>query len=609
MVGSFPTPYLDEIFYSIYARYASSTGYSALHVKQELFGIGHSTSVEFPSRLVFFTQQVPWQEVYNVEIIIQLYTLLPLYTPFISEIRLKKIKELMLGENGRLIHTLIGLAAPQQKQLTQFRYCPICYLEDHDKYRESYWHRIHQARNNLVCPIHNVFLEDSLPNEVGKRYFQFRLFDANSYIKPKLPRPLGKSAMDEQLLWISGDITWLLNSTAGAWGPEKIRRGYRSILKEQGLLCQEGRIRNCGILNDAFLTFYSDELFQLLGVTKPVTPHKWFIKCLSNSRRTFQPIQHILIMRFFGISAVEFYQWISGNNTQPLDNQNGEKAYIRIIRSYTSSVDSSRMETIRLLWPDPTVSINEIGRRLNIPHKKVSQLATQMKLRSPRDSHFPYKQIHKPSGSQNPPSEGLKQEKRTEWLQIRKANPNFSITQLKRTYEPLHSWLQRHDREWLQENKPIVINKYGIRKLHAGVGRKVNDWDLVDREVAQLIPEVAKTIIEQPGRPVKATKAEIGMRIGKLALISRNMSRMPLTNQALLESIESRDAYDLRRVSWGVEHYGMADKKPSWAALFKRLKLKGAIDNPRLMEAFDKAMEELTKKEISMNEKKWQDVG
>ena len=41
------------------------------------------------------------------------------------------------------------------------RYCPCCRMEDHNKYGETYWHRIHQFHDIGICPIHGCRLIES----------------------------------------------------------------------------------------------------------------------------------------------------------------------------------------------------------------------------------------------------------------------------------------------------------------------------------------------------------------------------------------------------------------------------------------------------------------
>jgi hypothetical protein len=58
-----------------------------------------------------------------------------------------------------------------------------------------------------------------------------------------------------------------------------------------------------------------------------------------------------------------------------------------------------------------------------------------------------------------------------------------------------------------------------------------------------------------PGRPVQVSARAIGIDTGRPCLVLINDPRLPLTNQALMEVAESREAWAIRRIQWAVDCY------------------------------------------------------
>ncbi len=61
-----------------------------------------------------------------------------------------------------------------------FRFCSICLREDVEQYGEPYWHRVHQVAGVLVCPIHQVWLQNSTVRTQGENRHEFYAADENN---------------------------------------------------------------------------------------------------------------------------------------------------------------------------------------------------------------------------------------------------------------------------------------------------------------------------------------------------------------------------------------------------------------------------------------------
>ena len=109
MIGFFPAPYPDELWYSVICRYHIHSGNScAKHTLRQLYGDNFSA----PSLM-------------------------------------------LCGSVNTLLTQL------PQGFLSAMRYCPVCCQEDLQLYGEPYWHRSHQLPDMRICTKHRCWLVDT----------------------------------------------------------------------------------------------------------------------------------------------------------------------------------------------------------------------------------------------------------------------------------------------------------------------------------------------------------------------------------------------------------------------------------------------------------------
>ena len=160
MLGFFPTPYPDELLYSIIARYHIRSGNISPKITlQELFG---STTIiatpDLPSSLNYLSKQIQHLFPSSVTDLIDRYTLYPFYRPFLPPQRDRLIQKSMRANIGQNIHTRAGIMASAIATPRYFRFCPQCNAGDLDRYGEIYWHRLHQITGVFICPEHSTLL-------------------------------------------------------------------------------------------------------------------------------------------------------------------------------------------------------------------------------------------------------------------------------------------------------------------------------------------------------------------------------------------------------------------------------------------------------------------
>jgi hypothetical protein len=309
VIGFFPTPYPDELLYSICARFNERMRYpnNATTVK-ELFGSKNAAAiVDLPSRLNILVAQLPNGHLHTADRFINDNTLLPFYVPFIPSERLHKSKEDMCRANSNHVRERLGITASSIQVHRQLRFCPSCVAENRERFGEAYWHRIHQVTGVEVCPYHAVFLE--LSNALWKnRRSPGQFTSAERTVQTPPARPLNIADAHHSIhLKIASDVAWLLHQNNLNFGSEVLRARYYNLLLQRGYAYYNGRVRSSKLLKD-FIDFYSIEFLDGLQCPISATAHNWITRLVLkyNSTVVQHPLRHLLLMTFLGCTAKEF---------------------------------------------------------------------------------------------------------------------------------------------------------------------------------------------------------------------------------------------------------------------------------------------------------------
>lgn len=162
MLRFFPTAYLDEVTFGLFARYHKLSGNSTLaDTLLDLFGnkINNGTISNIPGRLSFLHSQLDYDQIYTPEYFLNKHTLFPIYYPFLPASRIEQIiYEAKLG-NASKIPPMLGEISGDIRKNKYAKFCLKCYEEAKIKFGEYYINRIHQFPGNEFCHIHNVPLQ------------------------------------------------------------------------------------------------------------------------------------------------------------------------------------------------------------------------------------------------------------------------------------------------------------------------------------------------------------------------------------------------------------------------------------------------------------------
>jgi Tn7-like transposition protein D/TniQ len=639
MIVFFPDPYPDELLYSVCARYTDIIGYpGSSSANQELFGRrGKVASVDLPMNLGYLVANLPPGHHYTEDQIIDENTLLPFYAPFCPAERISSVRIDMKYSNSSQAHARLGIFSQHTPQWLQF--CPLCVLSDRQKFGEPYWHRLHQVPGVKVCPIHNVFLEQSAAS-VRKERQCWEFISASRAIETTQPRLLQqKETYIQKLIKIACDVAWLLSQRNLAPSEYELRNRYLHLLAKQGFATYKGYIY-FQVFMSAFRDFYTHELLQEIKCDLDLNSyHNWLMRIIRSPLSQAQnPLHHLLIIHFLGYSLSDFFQlpsefYLFGKGPWPCLNAasdhfqkpviqnchikyfNGRKPVATFtcncgfVYSRSGPLESENdkykigriidyghvwLERFTKLWLDSTISIRQIARELGVGYQALKFRAYRLGLPLKRSKlNLELFQSSQLSSADNKSQKLAKPTTsyihRLNFLKAIEQYPSASRTFLQDNFVVPYRWLKANDCEWLDAHLPPA--QHFLK--HKGIAQV--DWSNRDIELEIAVRSSALSLKNSTGRPIWLTKTAITKRIGIRKLVSDNQDKLPLTVKALNELVETQPEYAVRRLWWATNCFQSENICPIKGQLLLRASLKPAtVALPWVKVEIDKALEILS---------------
>lgn len=161
MISFFPSPYPDELWYSVICRYYVHSGNScAKHTMRQLYGDNFSApSLMLCGAINTLLAQLP-QGFLSAKDVVMQHTFFPYYARFFPTQRKRSTYAYAVNGNPAAVHRM-GISQANGNHCSAMRYCPVCYQEDLQLYGEPYWHRSHQLPDMQICTKHRCWLVDT----------------------------------------------------------------------------------------------------------------------------------------------------------------------------------------------------------------------------------------------------------------------------------------------------------------------------------------------------------------------------------------------------------------------------------------------------------------
>jgi Tn7-like transposition protein D/TniQ len=625
MLGFFPTPYPDELLYSIIARYHIRSGNISPKITlQELFGSTTTIATpDLPSSLNYLSKQLQHLFPNSVTDLIDRYTLYPFYRPFLPPQRDRSIQKSMKASIGQNIHTRAGIMASAIATPRYFRFCPECNAEDLDRYGEIYWHRLHQITGVFICPEHFTLLHNSTISFQGLNRHEYYAASSDNCVAAE-PCDTYSDRTKQQLQTLATDIWWLLNRNLAAHSPEYFQQQYRSLLIDREYANSNGRVRRVRLDRD-FRLFYDREMLALLdsSLAENGDVH-WLFDLPCKHRKSFHPIRHLLLIRFLTDSVDRFFStkyqyqpfgkaaWICLNpaanhyrkpvitdlkishcleNKRPLGVFSCECGMI-YCRTGPDESEEDRykigkiiefgelwQQRLRELVEEQKLGLRAIARELRVDARTVKRYVSSLKL----ESHWEKRAVEsiEPIVIESVDRSLVVEQQKEQWIALQQQYPNLTKTELRRLAPAIYTRLYRHDRDWLKENSPAL-------RQPISTNERV-DWVKRDLEVLDRV-KLAVDVMLKAGKPQRLTISGIGKAIGLLALLEQHLDLMPMTGDYLGNVMESIEDFQIRRIRWAM---GELDRRRepmvSWRVM--RLAGLGGNINERVREILEKEVQ------------------
>lgn len=316
MLGYFPTPYDDELLYSVIARYAKHTGMAGNQkaVVREVFSSATATAVpDLPSHLNSLAKNLQLVWPISANTLCSTYTLAPFYLPFLSPQQAINIFRSMQSNSGGNIHTRSGIAANVIKQPESFRYCPKCMTEQLEKYGELYWCRMHQLPGLDFCLHHLCFLEHtSIHFHAREKHLFVAATDVplNNTIRNR------KVNQNESALYLRYEELLCAKQLKG-FGVNRWATFYRGLATKYGLM-KKSRVDHQEI-NKLLKKVWSGTRYETYFRDK--NESYWLLEIFRKHRKSFHPLKHLLVTTALApdLSVKQIFQKVHGYPDQPVE--------------------------------------------------------------------------------------------------------------------------------------------------------------------------------------------------------------------------------------------------------------------------------------------------
>ena len=576
----FPTPYPDEMLYSVLCRYHLRCGSPPEpQTNLDLWGKRHGKLLFLPDGIENFASRIPEPAKLTTDRFIAENTVYPWLKPFLSHERGELLVTAMTHGNLK-IYNITGLARTHSFALPYLRYCPQCAAEDIAEFAETYWHRAHQLPDITVCPKHHTILIESqyYTSEIKHNFFGA----SPALATGAQPSPAGVSDKHSD---IADDAAWLLRNGTGLDGLERTKELYDGWLRSKGYRYRNGKTRSKTLGSD-IAGYYGRDVLESLGAYNSGVC-VWVKHLLWTKETNCRPILHILLMRFLAGSAETFFtgRYEPREQYQPYGappypcrnavcehylqdvigsveiTKNDKGAYRAAFacphcgftyrrkkplpkeEQYSGQIDVADYgwlwhETLKnmLLARTP---LRRIGMALKCDTRTVVKLGIEMGFFAP--DQFPKFRPYLAHPKEKPSFEEQRGHYRKRWLDAIAENPAITRNELRLLDSKADQWLHLHDADWLVANSPQSKGKSP-------------KWADSDVEFAERIESAAKCIRDFPGKPKRISVMSLGKSSGipKLyrVLASR---RLPKTQAAVSTHSETLEQWQHRKIRWAIK--------------------------------------------------------
>lgn len=209
------------------------------------------------------TRKIPMENV------VLFHTMFPC-ARFVPQARKSAALQSMAAQEGDA-HNLLPIS--KSKEPRYLKYCPVCALEDRDRYGEAFWRRTALLKKMDVCAVHKCRLKNTNIEITGKQ--SARPYIAEVEIKNMEPEFI-KDGLELQFVQY---MTEVFQRPIDMQNTVAIGEFLNSKLEGTKYLSIRGKARNITLLFNEFMNFYKElpnqGITQLSQMQKIFTGYRW----------------------------------------------------------------------------------------------------------------------------------------------------------------------------------------------------------------------------------------------------------------------------------------------------------------------------------------------
>lgn len=575
---SFPTPYPDEILYSVLCRHHMRCGNSkSRQTNLALWGNAYGKKLFLPDGIECIAAQIPSGADLTAERFINENTIFPMLKPFLPQSKCEALYAAM-RYGSQNIYNLIGFVRVFTRQHPFLRYCGQCAERDTEIYGEIYWHRVHQLPGVFACPIHGVATVESdvKPGELRTEYYPLLYAHSNA-------AHAYDPDISAKLLDFAYDAQWLLQHGRELGFSERTNTLYDNWLSAKGYHDNAGKTSGKRLARDV-TQYYGQEFLSLFDAYNSGAC-SWIRRILSR-KSSQHPMYHQLLIRFLAGSPEAFFSGTHkevkgllpyGAPPYPCRNVVCEHylqdtiEYIEVThtakgdykatficphcgftyrrkrplpkeKQYAGQIDIADYgwlwcQTVTA-WLSKGKSPYKIARELHCDVRTILSFGIEHGF-LPQERRIRRKP-YVPSPREKMDFDIQRETYRQRWLDLIAENPAATRNELRRLDSKADQWLHQHDADWLAQNSPPSKKAMPL-------------WADCDDEYLEKLENAVEQIRTVPGIPKRLSLAAIGRTAGitkpQIRLVS---DYLPKTKAFVVANTETHEQWQKRKILWVV---------------------------------------------------------
>jgi len=461
------------------------------------------------------------------ESIIHKHTIFPLFIPFQSQHRIQTVLQMLKGESQGSIKFQLGLLTGGFGADHALKACNCCIEADISQYGVAYWHVAHQFPGVLICPIHNVWLQESILNRRWSGRFQFAL-PHQAALTPLPDVDLAPNAMDTLEKQASSILDLVSIGASRCFDPLLVSSVYRVGLNQNGYVPNFHHAATSLAQHTSLL----QPLHPFTSLPTTVQKAATYIQHLVRSPRGHcHPLKHLVMITwlFGSVEAfIDIYDRLAAA-PEPDDPHKKPAPYTNKQTLGPSPPNQTAKLKPKTLKPFIRAQIlRQLSRgipKIAICNKFGITISTVNKLLR---VELQVKELWEMKNAQ------LELEShRADWASLSHKNQSSSASIVRSLNPKLYAWLYRNDKAWLLDQCSRLPT-----------GRKGNnskiDWHKRDVELERLVQDAIEILFTRG--------SDVGMNriytlVPSLFKCLQNSNRYPRT-RALLLSLKQRRLID-----------------------------------------------------------------